>query len=381
MRIMVNKAAVYIAFLSIVSVALFLPGCAVQDAHPVEEPAPPPPIQKPVVNYFTITPQSIVAGNNATMLWDITDAVSITLGPSGEDIPRSGSRVITPSSSTSYTLTATNSAGTVTRTQYLKVYPEETTLVGVDPVTGRNEGIGFRWEQLCLATGYQVQIAKDPGFSLLVFDSGIYSPAVSTDPAMLYAPGGVLEAGHTYYWRARVRQTASGDDIRSPWSAPTPFIISQGVPVAAPYEGVQLLKPANNCERCPVDAVSFAWTPFKDTRSYSFILAENPGLTEIVISTRAEGTAWTCNGKLKYDTTYFWQVQASDPVPSEPSAIFCFTTEPLPSTQPAQAAAPDAVRQIPPYVWLVIVVGVLLIIAVLVSLYLMLRNRHSRTIS
>ncbi len=374
--IKVQRLPNYILLLLIITAALFPVSCTVQEDYLTAAPPPQSPPPKPLVNYFTISPQSIVCGQSATILWDIEDAEVITLDPPGEEVPAAGSLQVSPFSSTSYTLTAGNSSGTVTRTQYLKVYSEETSLIGSDPVTGRNEGIGFRWEQLCLATGYQVQIAKDPGFTLIVFDSGVYSPSVSTSPAMLYAPGGVLEAGHTYYWRARVRQTATGESLTSPWSAPARFTISQGVPVAAPYAGVQLLKPANNCHSCPVDGAAFAWTPLVNVEEYSFILAEDPYLKQIVISQLVEGTALACNGILKYDSTYFWQVTASQPAPGEPSAVFSFTTEqrPLPQAVPQQPV-PTA-RYVPDHAWLIVVICVLLIAAVIVFLYLTHRKRH-----
>lgn len=372
-----QRRAVFLTLLPAAMLAASFWSCAAQTAIPAPAPPPPPPpLQKPVVAYFTIAPQTILAGQNATVLWEIEGAASVTLDPPGGEIPAQGSQVVNPVSSTSYTLIASNGAGTVTRTQYLNVNTEHTALVGVDPVTGRNEGIGFRWEQLCLATGYQVQIAKDPGFTLIVFDSGVYSPSVSTSPAMLYAPGGVLEAGHSYYWRARVRQTATGDAVHSPWSAPQRFTISQGVPVSTPYPGVMLLKPANNCAGCAVQDVAFAWTPFKDTTEYLFKLAEDAGLSEIVVAGETAGTSFTCAEELKYDTVYFWQVTPTAPVPGEPSAVFSFTTGPRPLPQPAATGSPATVHSMPGYVQLIIVIGILLIATVLVFMYLAYRKRR-----
>ena len=39
---------------------------------------------------------------------------------------------------------------------------------GADPVTGRNQQVDLAWEQLCLATGYELQIAKDKDFTLRI---------------------------------------------------------------------------------------------------------------------------------------------------------------------------------------------------------------------
>ena len=46
--------------------------------------------------------------------------------------------------------------------------PADKFLVGADPVTGRNQQVDLAWEQLCLATGYELQIAKDQNFTLRI---------------------------------------------------------------------------------------------------------------------------------------------------------------------------------------------------------------------
>jgi hypothetical protein len=51
--------------------------------------------------------------------------------------------------------------------------PADKYLVGADPVTGRNQQIDLTWEQLCLSTLYELDIAKDAGFTLrIVTDKG-----------------------------------------------------------------------------------------------------------------------------------------------------------------------------------------------------------------
>ena len=46
--------------------------------------------------------------------------------------------------------------------------PADKFLVGADPVTGRNQQVDLAWEQLCLATGYELQIAKDDKFTMRI---------------------------------------------------------------------------------------------------------------------------------------------------------------------------------------------------------------------
>ena len=110
------------------------------------------------------------------------------------------------------------------------------TFIGCDPVSGRNQSILMELEQLCLATEYQVQIAKDPKFSLLVFDSGPYAPYSTVSPVFIYPTGGIFECGHTYYVRFRVRNTATNQAIISPWSPTQCYTIGPGFPVSSPHE-------------------------------------------------------------------------------------------------------------------------------------------------
>ncbi len=112
------------------------------------------------------------------------------------------------------------------------------TIIGVDEVTGRNQDIDFTWEQLCVSTHYQLQIAKDPTFSLLIADINDNMPSSITSPALIYMAAGrytlpntipvpFLQEGHTYYWRCRVKQGITGQKIVSPWSDVRYFTISK----------------------------------------------------------------------------------------------------------------------------------------------------------
>lgn len=344
---------------------------------PEESPQPTvsPTIFPPVINSFTASPEMINSGQSVTLSWNVSGANKVTIQPILNSADLIGTTQLSPAASTAYTLIATNEAGSVTSFVSITVKPTDSStdqkFVGVDPVTGRNQDIGFEWEQLCLSTAYQVQIAKDPGFTLIVFDSGVYAPNSSTSPAMLYAAGGILEAGHTYYWRARVRQAATGQLIHGPWSQPQSFTISAGYPVTTPYQGIQLLSPVNSCCSYPVKSVPFTWAPYKEATKYRFILARDAGLTDPIIIAEVTTTSYLYEGTLDYNTSYFWQVMALQPAPSDPSAVFSFTTEVklLPETKTVEASPVT-----PTWVWVVIGIGAVLIIAVIVLIFMAKRG-------
>jgi len=260
--------------------------------------------------------------------------------------------------------------GSVTSTS-----PDET-IVGSDPVSGQSQEIDLSWEQFCLSDQYQVQIAKDPNFTIIVLDTGSFAPSSSEAPAVYYPAGGriptspsaltpwaALESGHSYYWRVRVRQAATGQVMRSPWSEVKSFTVGSGLPASTPSHGIQPVYPNNGHGSCPVKPVSFTWSPLKDTTRYRFVLAEDAAMTQVVKEAEVTTTAYDYDGQLEYGQSYFWRVMALEPVTSDWSATFSFRTEaaPLPpSTQPAPQLEP------PPWAWAVIAIGIALLIVMIV---------------
>ncbi|MCX6008575.1 MAG: CAP domain-containing protein [Chloroflexi bacterium] len=69
----------------------------------------------PVINSFTTNPPSISAGGSSTLSWNVTGVTSVTISPGGGSLPASGSATASPAATTTYILTATNAAGTITQ--------------------------------------------------------------------------------------------------------------------------------------------------------------------------------------------------------------------------------------------------------------------------
>jgi len=227
-----------------------------------------------------------------------------------------------------------------------KLITPDKTLIGCDPVSGRAQEVNFCWEQLCLADQYDIEIAKDKDFSILVIDwtteavCGGFTPADVTKPCAYFPAGGRanwyegsaialwgnLECGHTYYWRVKVRHGATGQDIRSPWSDVRSFTVKAGLPASTPYYGIQLLSPNNGGLGCPVKPASFSWSPFKGTAKYKFVLAKDAAMTQLVKEATVTTTAFEYDGTLDYSSSYFWRVMSLEPVPSDWSATFSFQT-------------------------------------------------------
>jgi hypothetical protein len=255
--------------------------------------------------------------------------------------------------------------------------PSDETQIGSDPVSGQSQDIDLNWEQLCLSSEYQVQIAKDPGFTIIVLDTGAFAPADSTSPAAYYPAGGrvnspsaltpwaSLESGHTYYLRVRVRQAATGQHMLSPWSEVKSITIKSGLPASNPSYGLQPVYPSNGGNNCPVKSASLAWSPLKDTTKYRFVLAKDAAMTQVVKEAEVTTTAYEYDGQLEYGQSYFWRVMALEPVPSDWSATFSFQTE----AAPPPPAQPVPQPETPLWAWVVIAIGLALLIAIIVFIF------------
>ncbi len=266
---------------------------------------------------------------------------------------------------------------------------EDNTLIGCDPVSGRAQEVNLCWEQLCVADAYDIEISKNPDFTIKVIDwvgssctADFLVPADVTAPCVFFPAGGQafnqassiaafsnLECGHTYYWRVQARECATGEVIRSPWSEVRSFTVKAGLPVVSPYLGLQLLGPNNGCLGCPVAPASFSWSPFKETTKYKFVLAKDSEMTQVVKEAEVSTTAYEYDGTLDYSTNYFWRVMAEEPAPSDWSAAFSFQTE----AKPVPLVESSGPARTPIWVWVIIAVGVILLI---VTLVLILKTRR-----
>ncbi len=105
----------------------------------------------PVVRSFKADPPEISVGGSSTLSWDVANAslVTLTNGVSNAQVDSSGSQVVTPPATTTYTLTAHNSAGesaTASVTVTVKSHPMIKTFRAVPPEIGVGESSTLSWE-------------------------------------------------------------------------------------------------------------------------------------------------------------------------------------------------------------------------------------------
>jgi len=65
----------------------------------------------PVVNYFTSSPPFIITGATTTLKWNVSNAATVTIDHGIGNVGLVGTAIASPTATTDYTLTATNSTG------------------------------------------------------------------------------------------------------------------------------------------------------------------------------------------------------------------------------------------------------------------------------
>ena len=74
----------------------------------------PEPVYNPVISSFTADPSYIQPGQSAVLRWTVINASNITISPSVGSVPNTGVYTVMPAYTTTYTLTASGSGGSVT---------------------------------------------------------------------------------------------------------------------------------------------------------------------------------------------------------------------------------------------------------------------------
>lgn len=85
--------------------------------------APSAPVAMPAINSFTASPPSITQGQKTTLSWTVTGATTVDIQPNIGTIGLTGSLTLTPDASVTYTLTASNEAGSSTGSTTVNVTP------------------------------------------------------------------------------------------------------------------------------------------------------------------------------------------------------------------------------------------------------------------
>jgi hypothetical protein len=112
-----NKQKLFLILVAVSLVSLIGPaaGCGA--------PSPAASTTQPVISSFTASPPSINQGQQTTLSWNVSGATAVTIAPDIGTVGLTGSLVLKPNTTVTYTLTASNAAGSSTGSTTVNVTP------------------------------------------------------------------------------------------------------------------------------------------------------------------------------------------------------------------------------------------------------------------
>ncbi len=131
--------------------------------------SPPPQETVPVISNFSASPSTISVGQNSTLSFSVAGASSLILNPGNINVTGQTQRVVNPSVATTYTLTATNSAGSATKSISVSV----SEVAPPPPTTGAAIIPGTTWY-------WQLQGSINMSVQAKVYDIDLYDTNVAT---------------------------------------------------------------------------------------------------------------------------------------------------------------------------------------------------------
>jgi hypothetical protein len=140
---------------------------------------------KPVINSFNASPGSIGSGGSATLSWDVPNAATVSIDQQIGNVSLSGNRVVFPTKTTTYTLTATNAVGTVMATAQIVVSSVSAPTVELFPIAAdsgyvRQDGVVGQ-DIIVGATSWSVVLQAFLSFDISMIPQGAIIKSVSLD--------------------------------------------------------------------------------------------------------------------------------------------------------------------------------------------------------
>jgi len=243
--------------------------------------------------------------------------------------------------------------------------------VGLLPEGQVRPDVTFAWNEMAGARMYELQVGIDPEFKSRVAD--IFANSLGWEIRG-------LNPNMNYYWRVRsadinVAGLLIGAPLISPWSETYKFKTAIGASMARP----RLEAPENGEFDIPLSP-TFEWSGIEWAETYEYELALDPTTTAggyfaeplvaLVGSSALVSTAWKCDTDLNFETRYYWHVKAIGVDTDTPwSDVGTFTTvgeAPPPTTAGPEIVIPPAEQITPAWIWAIVIIGAILVIAVIV---------------
>jgi peptidoglycan-associated lipoprotein len=168
-----------------------------------EAPPPPPPPAKPpaptIVN-FAVDPRNIQRGQSATLTWSVSNATDMSIDQGIGAIPANGTRSVSPTATTNYTLTARGPGGAASRLVTLEVTqpptplpppPAKPTISGADMLSREAKDAYFDYDKSDI---------RDDARTALTADADLLKRIFAADPTFnVMVEGNCDERGSAEY--------------------------------------------------------------------------------------------------------------------------------------------------------------------------------------
>jgi hypothetical protein len=176
---------------------------------------------KPVINSFTASPASITPGGSVTLRWDVTGCTNVTIDQAIGAVSLIGTRLVSPSNTTTYTLTATNEVGTSVASVQVVVGEAPVTKVDLYSIAAedgqvRKDGlvsseplVGDTKAGMTIQAFFSFDLSSIPKGATIT-SASVYVPAVDT----FGSPFEML--GRLYMYECRYTQLKASDFASGP---------------------------------------------------------------------------------------------------------------------------------------------------------------------
>jgi len=149
-------------------------------------------VGQPVVNSFDANPGKIGPGGSSTLSWNVSGAATVSIAPDIGNVGLSGTRVVLPAKTKTYTLTATNVVGTVTANAQVVVaeaLPNKVELYSIIAEDGQVRRDGYVGQEPDVGdtkSGTAIQAFVSFDISMIPKDATITSATLDLTAAAMY---------------------------------------------------------------------------------------------------------------------------------------------------------------------------------------------------
>jgi hypothetical protein len=176
-------------------------------------------IPPPSIVHFSADKSGMTEGISATLSWVVSGIAKVTIEPGIGEISQSGTYVVSPTETTTYTLTASNVSGSTTETVTIKVRPA--LIIQPGPDKGKDVGIAEYMKNTPAPHAVGLRIGRmygDVSRILIQFDD---VNSIHPDTVIVSASLELYQLG-TYYSGSQAHDfTTTAHRITTPWDINT----------------------------------------------------------------------------------------------------------------------------------------------------------------